>query len=191
METNKMPYIAYTRPDGGVNVVRPTSSLIMEFHLHGRATGTLRWIGLPRDVPGAVMLLSKAEETAVAFVMLNGVPPDAANLVVVEDSVALPTRRFRNCWRQSGATVPFVDMPLARTQRMGEIRREREPKLGKVDSDIRAAEDAGAAARVTVLRGYRQFLRDLPAAESPNVERCTTPAQLEAWQPTWPVDPAA
>ena len=119
-----------TRLDGGVSVVSPAPALIMEFHLYGRATGSLLWTGPAMDVTaavgGAIVLpFAEAEVAAVAFIRAKNIPSDAANVSECEFS-DLPNQRFRNCWRRVGADLPAVDMPLACVQRMGEVRKQLE-----------------------------------------------------------------
>lgn len=155
--------ICYTRPDGGVSVVIPAPEFVVQF---------------------------ATEAEAVAAILAKDVPAGAAN-VAVRDVADLPnTRRFRNTWRQAGAVTPTVDLPLARIQRMNEVRAGRAPKLVKSDVDFVRAMETGNTTLQTSLKDYRQKLRNLPATEQPNVDAITTPDTLAAWNPAWPVDPS-
>lgn len=184
-------YLCYTRPDGGVYITKPTDALIMEFHLYGRATGEVSWHGEPVDRGAAsVMSLPAAELAALAFVRARDIPADATNLIECNESTPLPNRRFRNAWRQAGAVPPVASMPAARTQRMGEVRVQRDQMLQKSDVDYMKAQEAGNTTLLAALRDYRQKLRDLPVAEQQNVDAITTPETLATWQPAWPINPA-
>ena len=183
--------VVYTRPDGGVSVVVPAPALIMEFQLFGRATGSLLWHGPVLEVPSTerVLSLADAEVAALAYVRTKNIPRDAINIREYDDVEFPPTRRFRSAWRQAGTGPPTVEMPLARRQRMDEVRTERASKLLKSDVDYLRAQEAANLTLQTRLKDYRQKLRDLPAVEQPNVDAITTPDALAAWEPTWPIDP--
>ena len=155
--------IVYTRPDGGVSVVGVSPEYLARFPTEADALAALRPIVVP---PGA---------TNVTEVGLTALPS---------------TRRFRNAWRQVGAVAPQVDMPLARIQRMGEVRVERAPKLTKSDVEFLRAQETGNTTLQASLKDYRQRLRDLPATERPTVDAIATPETLAAWNPAWPIDPA-
>lgn len=182
--------IVYTAPNGSVAVVCPAPGLVMEFHRVGKATGDLVWTGPAVETPGAFMPLLDAEAAAVAFVLGKDIPPGAMDIRVCEQGDLLVSRRFRTCWRRSGMAIPIVDMPLARTQRMNEVRQERQPRLEKSDVDLLRAQEKVDVVMQDKLKTYRQGLRDLPATEQPNVDALTTPELLVAWKPAWPVDPA-
>ena len=211
--------IVYTRPDDGVSVVIPTPALLMEFLRYGNATGTLSWTGPVQTSPDDVLVWAEAEVRALAFLQSKDVPggalfnaarrqalrgegksdtdisailvAEAARNVSVGTTADCPaTRRFRNCWRRVGAGLPTVDMPLARIQRMNEVRTTRSLQLQQSDVDLLRSQETSDLTMQTKLKEYRQKLRDLPATEQPNVEACLTPAQLEAWAPLWPANPA-
>lgn len=200
----------FTLPDGTVGIVRPNPVLVVALlaptvadamaFLDHRKQGLAATVVTPlyramvaRTEQEAVRVV--AERDARRLALARGLlPDDAAALTVMEATGLLApdaSRRWRNCWRRAGAGAPAVDMPLARAQRMSEVRRERTARLAASDSAIMTAHEQNDRARTTALTAYRQTLRDLPATTRPTVEACTTPAQLEAWQPTWPVDPTA
>jgi len=97
-----------------------------------------------------------------------------------------PSRRFRNCWRGDRGKVN-VDMPLAREQRMGEIRLERNTLLDESDKEKARLDDVGTTSQKTAIGTYRQALRDLPA--SIDLEAIRNPEALGAFDPVWPVAP--
>lgn len=99
-----------------------------------------------------------------------------------------PSRRFRNCWRH-GAGAVAVSMPLARQQRLAEIRSERNERLVESDKDHSRLADIGTDQQRADLRTYRQALRDLPATVQTDLAALTTPEQLDQYQPAWPVKP--
>ena len=99
----------------------------------------------------------------------------------------LPSRRFRHCWRHDGVVV--INMPLAREQRMGEVRKERDALLKESDHDKHRLDDIGTLQQKTALGVYRQALRDLPALAEVAMAVIADPAQLAAYNPQWPVKP--
>lgn len=136
------------------------------------------------------------ELDAPGIAVANGfLPTDVANLSLEPDTGLLDQsrvdvnrrRRFRGCWRKVAGTTG-VSMPLARLQRMNEVRAERNQKLKQNDDDYSRALKEKNLTRQTSLEQYAQKLRDLPATVQPAVEACTTPEQLDAWRPSWPVD---
>ena len=168
-------------------MVRPAPALVMEYHL-GLAPGTLRWSGPAQAVVGAAVQLADAEAMALDLVRERNIPPDARGVLVCPGE-CLPSRRFRNCWRQTGDSLPTVDMSLARVQRMNEVRKVRNRYLVKNDADYtRALKDRDTLLQARLVE-YAKQLRDMPAVEQPGVDACATPDHLEAWQPAWPPDP--
>jgi len=160
--------IVYTRPDGGVSVLIPSPEFI-ENYLSAN--------------PG------RTEADALTYLQGKDVPPDALN-ARIEDAVNLPpSRAFRNCWRNTvgagGAERVDVDMPLARAQKMAEIRTERNKRLAETDGLILRAKETGQAAQENQLALARQALRDLPATVG--LDTLATPEALNAFQPNWPV----
>jgi hypothetical protein len=100
----------------------------------------------------------------------------------------LPDRRWRGCWRLGENGAVAVDMPLARAQRMAEIRAERERRLAASDGLMLRAQEQGHLAEAEALRVYRQTLRDLPKelAAAKTLEALETPEALGAFEPNWP-----
>ena len=155
--------IVWTRADGGVTVQCPADRYVASF---------------PTEAEG------------IAAVIAKDIPLDRQHTAVVCTHDDLPsTRRFRNCWRRPTARV-VVDLPLAREQRLEELRRDRTPRLAKSDIDVVRALEDPSSARVGLLRTYRQALRDLPATSHLGLAACPTADALAAWEPAWPVDPA-
>lgn len=203
--------ITITVPAGTIATVQPSPDLIAALMLPTMAAAceAAGRFGLtpPVVTPLWEAMANRSEAEAVRVVALRdlqrtcavkGIDWAAVTNLSMHEEVGLlmpnPTpivRRFRNCWRRTGAVPPAVDMPLARAQRMNEVRAERSPKLEKADRDRRVAIDQGDLVLEAKLKDYAQKLRDLPATEQPNVDASTTPEQLDAWRPTWPVDPAA
>jgi hypothetical protein len=152
--------IVWTRPDGGLSVfhVAPKSR---------RQGETLaQWIN---------RLIAKV------------VPADATG-VRMDDDTALPSRRFRECWRSVAGTVA-IHLASARLQVLAELRRERNARLARSDGEKARLDEIGTAEQKESLRAYRQALRDLPVAVAAEVEAIADAAALEAYQPTWPVEP--
>lgn len=96
----------------------------------------------------------------------------------------LPTVHFHNCWRDDGTGKVVVDMPLARTQRLREIRTERDRRFAPLDNEWMKATGQGNKAEAEALEAKRQALRDIP--QNIDLEAVTTPEALEAFEPNWP-----
>lgn len=96
----------------------------------------------------------------------------------------LPDRRFRDCWRNGGSGGVAVDMPLARVQRLNEIRAERDRRLEKSDGLMARANETGSTAEIAAVKTSRQYLRDLPASFA--LEGIATPGDLALFEPDWP-----
>ena len=150
--------IVYTRPDGGVSVVCPAPEYVARFTTEAEALDAIR----AKDVPA-----------------------DAANVYVCDVAEVPASRRFRNCWRQAGTAPPSVSLPLARTQRMAEIRAERDKRLVASDGQIARAQDIGTPAEVAALKTYRQALRDVPQAI--DLGTLPTAEALATFDLVWPM----
>ena len=114
------------------------------------------------------------------------IPPLGATMTAVGDVDAPPpTRRFRACWRwRDGAVV--VDLPLARAQRLAEIRRERDRRFAALDGEWTKATATGDGAGAARIDATRQRLRDVPQAATVALETCATPETVAAYEPAWP-----
>ena len=124
---------------------------------------------------------------AVAVLIEDGrVHPSATFVDLTPDQweAMQPRRRFRPCWRWTGTGVA-VDLPLAKQQRLAEIRAERNRRLDASDKDYLRAIDLGTPAEIDAMRTYRQALRDVPQIVNLDVVRDAV--ELEAYQPVWPV----
>lgn len=103
-------------------------------------------------------------------------------LVRLPPGTKLPTHRFRGSWRWSGSSVQ-VDMPLARVQRMAEIRAERDSRFPTLDAEWMRATGQKKTAEADAIEVKRQTLRDIPAKV--NLSTLSTPEDLEAYEPQW------
>ena len=110
---------------------------------------------------------------------------EAAVRVCDMDVDALPSRRFRDCWRTNGTGI-HVDLPLARSQRLREIRTERDRRFAALDGEWFKAMGRGDAANAAVVDAKRQALRDVPQAAERDLAALTTPDALAAYGPVWP-----
>lgn len=194
-------------PAGQVGVVRPTAALVTALLLDRDAClAAVATRGLTAAVVGPLWdaMTAWTEVEAVRVIAARDIPRVCTELGVDPTSVERVTlhaatglldpwddsrRRFRNCWRQPDLAPPAVDMPLARTQRMTEVRAARARQLAQSDLEFLRAQETGDVVMQTKLKTYRQQLHDLPATAQPRVDALTTPEQLAAWEPTWPIDP--
>lgn len=108
-----------------------------------------------------------------------------ATILSFRDPSDLPSYRFRDCWRLSGDAIK-VDMPLARAQRIAEIRRERNARFAALDAEWMRAMGQKRLAEADAIEAKRQALRDIPATCLTALVACTTPDALETYQPEWP-----
>jgi len=153
--------VLWQRPDGSISVTCPGQPPLegepLEMYLDGVA---LRAQNVDPELAGAVRLPS------------------------VQVSV-LPGRRFRNCWRWSGNALR-VDLPLARQQRLKEIRGERDRRLAATDGPWMRSVERNLLVERQQLESQRQALRDLPAQAAADLESCADEAAVAAYQPQWP-----
>lgn len=118
--------------------------------------------------------------------------PFASNYIRLPniDETELPqSRYFRNCWRKGTGEnygKPAVDLPLARNQRLDEVRIERNQKLLVSDGPTNLARDQNTS-NFQPMKDYQQALRDLPVTAQAEIDAITTDTELETYSPTWPV----
>lgn len=96
--------------------------------------------------------------------------------------------RFSGAWLHTGDGKIHIDMPLARTQRMAEIRVKRNALLFDADKMDDQQERNVRLKLPDSLKNvdiYKQALCDLPATV--DMERITTPEELAAFEPKWPI----
>ena len=96
----------------------------------------------------------------------------------------LPDRRFRTCWRANAAGKVKIDLPLARQQRMNEIKADRNRRLDLSDKEWARLAEIGTAEQQSVLKAYRQALRDVP--QNVDLSKMKTARELSSYEPHWP-----
>lgn len=124
--------IVYTRPDGGVSVVRPAYG------------DKLR----PKDDSDAALLAR----------CMARLPADAINAQIVDDSAIPADRTFRNAW----AADLSVDMTKARAIQMERIRAARNAKLAALDPLWMRATGRGDTVTAAAVEAEREVLRNIP-----------------------------
>ncbi len=117
----------------------------------------------------------------------KGADTKLAGATRLADATDFPSRYFRSCWRNDGRGAAHVDMPLARGQRMVEIRAQRNIRLDDSDKEWARLSEGGTPEQQAAHSAYRQALRDLP--QSIDLELLDTAEKLEAFQPAWPDQP--
>jgi hypothetical protein len=115
--------------------------------------------------------------------------PDYAGCVGLGRQALPSSRRFRDCWRRNGRAVD-VDMPLARGQRLAEVRADRDARLSAADALTLKTMDSAVRADQDNVKTYKQALRDLPAAAQTDIGAAASPDALAAYEPPWPATPA-
>ena len=151
-------------------------------------------------------MLKKPDGTVVAVGLAR---PDAANLEKFRldqfpdsencgfiPAEELPPAQWRDCWRWDSRGVA-VDMPLARAQRLNELRAERDGRLAKLDGQWMRAMGQKNSTEADNIEAKRQLLRDIPqmltgdrardgACVVSTLADCKTPEDLGALEPAWP-----
>lgn len=150
--------IAFSRPDGTVNICNPASTFLLD-RLNSGST----------------------EAEALAACQAKSVPDDATNVEIMERSTIPTSRVFRNAWVKPGVGAPTVDMPKARDLHMVVIKRVRDKELVKLDVAYMRSDEAGDNTLKASIATQKQALRDLPTTFDMSVY--TTPDALEA---SWP-----
>lgn len=184
-----MKVIVYTKPDDSVMVLWPSKRFVAEcmagvgrFSLPVfKPDGTYKKHPNGARVVVNVEAAAMPEEDVTTVLLAKDVPPGSRFVTVIEQEQLLQSRRFRDCWRWNGATYD-VDMVLARTQRMTEIRAERDAKLDALDKEFMKALSTKQDTKAVVDK--MQLLRDIP--QSINLNSIQTAEELEAFQPEWP-----
>lgn len=204
-----MKKIIYTRLDGGVDVVNPTQGVrrvsmislksspseVHEFVPVVLLENALAVVGLGRGWSAEKLALVTVvyDETEAEFIgriQAKDVPPNATNVVVVDDAdMPVYSSLLRNSWRQVRANPPTVNMPFARGIVTDHIRLERDERLAALDIDYMRADEAGNVPEKERVAVVKQELRDLPATIQPDLDAIDQPGELEAYEPTWPVEP--
>ena len=119
--------------------------------------------------------------------------PDLTKATRLDDclSADLPLNHFRNSWRRKGTENKIqVDMPLARTQRMAEIRAERNKRIDESDKELNRVNEIGTQTEIDNLKTKRQILRDIPnnIETEGTLTAITISEELAAFEPDWPHD---
>ncbi len=94
------------------------------------------------------------------------------------------SRYFRNCWRNDGTGKLHIDMPLAQTQRLNEIRGERDRRLGALDKEWMQAMGQKNDDLADEIEIKRVLLRDIP--QIIDLSQIETADELEQFEPAWP-----
>jgi hypothetical protein len=148
---------AYTRPDGGVNIVNAAPKERLELVLGALTDDEYRAHVVERSIPADALDLHELPE--------DWAPPDV-------------DRTFRDAWRKNGVAFS-VDMAHARDIHRNKMRRARAPLLEGLDVEAMRALEQGKPTTDIVIR--KQALRDVTA--DPAIEAAQTPEKLKA---VWP-----
>lgn len=114
--------------------------------------------------------------------------PNIRSCVRLDDcpTKELPHLQYKKCWRNDGTGRIKVDMPLARAQRMAEIKTESKARRLSL---FELAEDADLDGDTTLhrnIRGRMKQTKDVLDTAQGELDALTTPEELEAYQPEWP-----
>ena len=94
---------------------------------------------------------------------------------------------FLDCVRVDPGNKLYVDMSLARAQRLNELRLERDEKLVALDGPWMRETGQGKTIEASKIEATRQALRDFPAKVEQELATIKTPEELEAFEPVWPI----
>ena len=189
-----MKCVVFTRPDGNISIVHPVQGFLRElqngFIDSERVNNLCSWMNRPdqtvtekykRDMKFKLSTTGLTEDEALDFIRRRDVPVDATAVQIVDKESLPKDRYFRNTWRQAAGKV-FVDMNLAKEQRMKEIRTERDKRLKDSDGPFMRAMEREEGAND--LKAMRQALRDIP--QNTDLSAINTPDELKAFKPEWP-----
>jgi hypothetical protein len=109
--------------------------------------------------------------------------PDIEFIGAIEKKELPRGRNWRNQWRVVDGKVS-VDMPLARKEKMRQIREERDKRLATTDGPWLRAQETRDIKEQQELGEKRQVLRQIP--QNTDLESIKTPEELEAFEPEWP-----
>lgn len=144
--------IIYTRPDGGLSVVLPAPQAQLE---------------------------NESETDFIQRILNKDVPPNGINPQIVDTSI-LPSREFRDAWKQDGSKVDH-DMPKCRDIWKEKLRSARAPKLSALDIEYQRADESSDSQKKSEVAAKKQALRDVTA--DPRIESAVSPEELKQ---VWP-----
>ena len=127
------------------------------------------------------------DKTLAEFIAKVEAGPDyvgAIRLPFPADDDPLPDIRWRDCWRNRGDGRIHVDMPMARAQRLEEIRVERNVLFAPLDAEWMKAMGQKNQAEADLMEAKRQQLRDIP--NTLDLDSISKLEVLEAFEPEWP-----
>ncbi len=172
------------RPLLSPDELRERMSLRIVWTLADGSTAITHPVESPRVGETEVQMLDRlAAQALIDCPVLSG----ATRRTNVDDST-IPARTFRGAWRFNSGSVQ-VNIALARTQKVNEIKAERNRRLTESDKLILKYTDIGTAQQQLDIRTFRQALRDLPTQVQADIAAMTAVAQLIAYVPPYPADP--
>ena len=146
-----MRRIIYTRPDGGLSVVRP----IINTHPN------------PENITEA-----EAEQRA-----WDRLPSNAINPKFIEESAVPSDRTFRDAWMMSGNGIIEHDMEKCRAIHRQRLRTLRAPLLIKLDVEYMKALEAGDQSQCAAIEDKKNSLRNV--TDDHAVDSASTPEELK------------
>ena len=97
----------------------------------------------------------------------------------------LPSRYFRDAWKDNGATVE-IDLPKARNIKAARVLAERDVRLTAINEEGVDADARGNAPDKAQVALKRQNLQDIETGLTAQLDAITDVNELEAFQPAWP-----
>ncbi len=111
---------------------------------------------------------------------------DGDELIELPQDWEQPSRKYRNCWRWQSDQIK-VNLPLARAQKLEEIRKERDARLVESDKEWMIAMTTGAGQEaIDAINAKKQALRDLPEIAESDLSSKLAVTTIDAYEPEWP-----
>lgn len=117
--------------------------------------------------------LSEEEIIARAY---KGIPPEASEIHLVEESEIPTDRSFRDGWKNDKGKISH-DLSKCRAIYKDRLRAERKPLLEKLDIDYIRALEAGDKSKIAIIKVKKQELRDAP--QHPDIEQSSSVEDLK------------
>lgn len=123
-------------------------------------------------------LAEENEDQFLARIAAKDVPAGLSFEVI--DQALLPSRGYRNAWKQKPGGIDH-DMPKAREIHRNKMREVRKPKLESLDIEYQRADEDGNALKKKEIADKKKALRDVTV--DPRIDAAQS---IEALKAVWP-----
>lgn len=108
---------------------------------------------------------------------MKGIPQDASDVQIIEESEIPSDRYFRNAWVAGQGTVTH-DLEKCKDIQKEVLRSKRKPRLEALDSEFMKALESGDSAKQQSVAAEKQRLRDI--TKHPSLLGALTPEAIKA-----------